>query len=106
MQKVESFLMNVGKQKQALLTSAFSSFTSLDILSPKNNANAFNGNCERFRLTSREKDIAQLICKGNTYKAIAAGLYISVRTVTTHVQNIFEKLKVSNKIEVINKLEC
>jgi DNA-binding NarL/FixJ family response regulator len=40
------------------------------------------------------------------HKAIGETLFISERTVTKHVQNIFEKLHESNKIELINKPEA
>ena len=106
LQKVESFLMNSGKQKQALMTSAFNNLNTQGALSPKNVNDIFENNCEKYKLTLREKDIAQLICKGTTYKAISTDLFIAERTVTTHVQNIFHKLEVSNKIEMTNKLEC
>jgi len=44
------------------------------------------------------------ICEGEKYKDIAERLFISERTVTTHVQNIFKKTKVTSKIELLNKL--
>ncbi len=63
-------------------------------------------NCERFALTPREKEIAVLICRGQSYKQIAETLYISERTATKHAQNIFDKAKVSNKLELLNKLSA
>lgn len=60
--------------------------------------------CKQYQLTSREREIAKLICKGSSYKQIADGLFIAERTVTKHVQNIFDKVKVSNKLELLNKL--
>lgn len=62
-------------------------------------------NCELYNLTKREKEIARLICKGNTHKQVGETLYISERTVAKHVQNIFEKVEVSNKLELCQKLE-
>jgi len=70
----------------------------------KNNE-LFDQNCEVYKLTSRERDIVKLICEGYKYKDIGDTLFIAERTVNKHVQNILEKLKVSNKIELINKLE-
>jgi DNA-binding NarL/FixJ family response regulator len=55
-------------------------------------------------LTTREIEVAGLIAKGKTYKEIAKELYISEKTVTKHIQNIFGKAGVSNKVELINKL--
>jgi DNA-binding CsgD family transcriptional regulator len=57
-----------------------------------------------FRLTNREREITGLICRGSSYKQIAESLFIAERTVTKHVQNIFDKVKVSNKLELLNKL--
>lgn len=62
-------------------------------------------NAGLYRLTRRETEIARLICKGQTHKSIAETLFIADRTVAKHVQNIFEKVEVSNKIELIKKLE-
>jgi DNA-binding CsgD family transcriptional regulator len=52
-------------------------------------------------LTSREKEILQLIARGLISKQIADKLYISVNTVNTHRQRIIEKLNVSNTYEAI-----
>ena len=61
-------------------------------------------NCSQYHLTNREKEIVPLICKGNTHKQIAENLYIAERTVAKHVQNIFEKVHVSNRMELRDKL--
>jgi DNA-binding CsgD family transcriptional regulator len=57
-----------------------------------------------YHLTKREQEIASLICSGSSYKQIGEHLYIAERTVTKHVQNIFDKVHVSNKLELLNKL--
>ncbi|MCE6989562.1 helix-turn-helix transcriptional regulator [Dyadobacter sp. CY323] len=56
-------------------------------------------------LTSREKEIVRLVREGKPYKSIADQLFISERTVSKHIQNVFEKLGVSNKIELLSRLE-
>jgi DNA-binding NarL/FixJ family response regulator len=61
--------------------------------------------CSRYQLTNREIEIVQLIRQGVRYKTIGEKLFISERTVNKHVQNIFEKCNVSNKVELIRKLE-
>ncbi len=61
-------------------------------------------NCKSYRLTNREIEIVRLIWKGNTHKQIAESLFISERTVAKHVQNIFEKVQVSNRVELLHKL--
>ena len=47
-------------------------------------------------LTSREREILQLIAEGHTSKKIAKQLYISVKTVETHRQSIMQKLDIHN----------
>jgi len=54
-------------------------------------------------LTRREREILSLMAKGKINKEIAALLYISPETVKKHVQNIYVKLGVHNKIEALNK---
>lgn len=65
----------------------------------------FLESCKAFQLTQREIEIANLIRDGYKYKDIAASLFISERTVTKHVQNIFSKTSVSSKIDLIKTLE-
>lgn len=48
-------------------------------------------------LTPRENEVARLIIEGSTNQEIAENLCISMSTVKCHIQNIFEKLKVSNR---------
>lgn len=66
----------------------------------------FGKNCELFQLTKREMEIARLICTGLTHKAIGETLFISEKTVGKHAQNIFEKVRVSNRMELCQKLDA
>lgn len=66
----------------------------------------FLKNCELYQLTKRETEIARLICTGLTHKTIGEALFISEKTVGKHAQNIFEKAKVSNRVELIQKLDA
>lgn len=50
-------------------------------------------------LTHREMQILQLIADGKTNKEIAAAHFVEVSTVKTHVNNIYTKLAVSNRVE-------
>lgn len=52
-------------------------------------------------LTSMEKKILQLVSTGKKRKQIAEELYISERTLSNHLQHIFEKLGVSSAVEAI-----
>ena len=53
-------------------------------------------------LSSREKEILEMLSQGLLYKEIAARVFISPQTVRKHVYHIYEKLHVSNKIEAVN----
>jgi DNA-binding CsgD family transcriptional regulator len=68
------------------------------------NPETFVINCQRYQLTKRQVEIVLLLRRGYTYKAIAEGLFISEKTVNNHVQNIYEKIGASNKVELIHKL--
>ncbi|WP_413926679.1 LuxR C-terminal-related transcriptional regulator [Clostridioides sp. ES-S-0190-01] len=54
-------------------------------------------------LTHREKLILQFLYNGVKRKDIATQLYLSERTVSNHIQNIFDKLNVSSSLEAVTK---
>ena len=54
-------------------------------------------------LTDSEKQIIQLIAEGQKRKDIASTLYISERTLSNHLQHIFEKLDVTSAVEAVTK---
>ena len=54
-------------------------------------------------LTDCEKQILQLTANGRKRKEIAGTLYISERTLSNHLQHIFEKLDVSSSVEAVTK---
>jgi DNA-binding NarL/FixJ family response regulator len=52
------------------------------------------------QLTNRERDVLRLLARGYAYKEIAKELFISIKTVETHVSNVLRKLQVSNRYEL------
>lgn len=52
------------------------------------------------RLTSRERDVINLIAEGESNKAIAKRLHISPHTVKSHVRNIMEKLTLHTRLQI------
>ncbi|MBK9729527.1 MAG: response regulator transcription factor [Saprospiraceae bacterium] len=54
-------------------------------------------------LTSREKEVIELISKGKLEKEVANELFISYKTVKTHITNIYTKLQVNTRVEALNK---
>ena len=55
-------------------------------------------------LTVRENEVVKLLSKGKSYATIAEELCLSVNTIKTHTRNIYEKLHVSKKEELMRKL--
>jgi ATP/maltotriose-dependent transcriptional regulator MalT len=56
-------------------------------------------------LTARELEVARLIVDRRTNAQIAAALFLSQKTVETHVRNLFHKLDVSSRVEVARVVE-
>jgi DNA-binding CsgD family transcriptional regulator/tetratricopeptide (TPR) repeat protein len=56
-------------------------------------------------LTERELEVARLIVDRRTNAQIAAELFLSTKTVETHVRNLFQKLGVSSRVEVARAVE-
>lgn len=49
------------------------------------------------RLSQREREVLRLIARGYAYKEIAKELFISIKTVETHVSSVLRKLQLSNR---------
>ncbi len=74
----------------------------------KNSENevAFEEKIASFELTNREIEVLSLITEGLTYEQIAPKLYISKNTVKYHMKNIFAKMEVSNRVQLLKKVEA
>lgn len=72
--------------------------TALDITS---NEKAIQ---DKFSLSDREIEVIELLAEGLTNQNIAQQLHISVNTVKSHIKRIYQKLKISNRLQLINKL--
>ncbi|HVR32265.1 MAG TPA: response regulator transcription factor [Acidimicrobiia bacterium] len=51
-------------------------------------------------LTDREREVLRLIARGYTYRETGEELFISIKTVETHVSNVLRKLQLSNRNEL------
>lgn len=100
---------NLTKQHSAIISQAYKL-----ILSDRNReqsaeiklpGNLLDRNAKKYGITAREVEIISLIIKGLPYKVIGHTLNISEKTLAKHVSNIFLKVSVTNKVELINKLE-
>jgi len=52
------------------------------------------------RLSAREREVMRLIARGYAYKEVATELFISVKTVETHVSAVLRKLQLSSRYEL------
>lgn len=109
--KVDSILCNLKQQRTAIVSKAYQNILTENgyphlpkTVSPKRCA--FTENCKSYRLTAREVEIIKLLIKGLPYKLIGDQLNISDKTVAKHISNIFGKVEVNNKVELINRLEA
>ena len=57
----------------------------------------------QLKLSKRELEILNLIAQGHSNEEIAAKIFVSVSTVKTHNQNLFEKLDVKRRIQAVEK---
>ena len=49
------------------------------------------------KLSAREREVMKLIARGYSYKEVAKELFISIKTVETHVSSVLRKLQLSNR---------
>src|SRR5215203_2705100 len=56
-------------------------------------------------LTRREREVAALVAQGYTNRQIATGLFVSERTVETHVANVLRKLNVHSREQITSRLD-
>ena len=67
-----------------------------DIVKNKNEENDFT-------ISQRENDVLVQLSKGLNYNEIAENLFISPSTVRKHIENIYRKLQVNNKVQAVQK---
>jgi len=67
---------------------------------PTNNTQAIESYALLETLSSREKDVANMICGGENNKVIGNALNISERTVKAHLTSIFKKLNVPDRLRL------
>jgi len=70
-------------------------FTALPHAAPREAAQPFP------ELTEREREILEMIARGQNNQAIANSLVLSIKTVQNHISNIFNKLEVADRAQAI-----
>ena len=76
-------------------------FKTLKLLrNPQN----FENKCDlEFKLSAREIEVLEQLSKGLSYNTIAENLCLSPSTIRKHIENIYKKLQVHNKLEAVEK---
>jgi DNA-binding NarL/FixJ family response regulator len=54
-------------------------------------------------LTAREREVSHLLIEGKTYKQVAYDLNIAPDTVRQHIKNIYKKLQINSRIELVRE---
>lgn len=68
------------------------------------NPQTFENKCDlEIKLSPREIEVLEQLSKGLSYTVIAENLFLSPSTVRKHIENIYTKLQVHNKLEAIEK---
>ncbi|GAK49099.1 hypothetical protein U14_00317 [Candidatus Moduliflexus flocculans] len=63
--------------------------------------NSIDEFCTKFQLSSREKEVLLLLLQGQTNSQIAERLFISINTAKTHISNIYQKIGVNRRYELL-----
>jgi DNA-binding CsgD family transcriptional regulator len=62
---------------------------------------SFDETTKRYSLSSREQDVAKLVCEGFDTRQIAEALFISQATVKNHLHNLYEKTETSGRADLV-----
>ncbi len=88
---------------EALFGSAIATRLTSFFQNSRGRANTSQANEPFPDLTDREREILELIAQGENNQEIAQTLYISAKTVSNHISNIFGKLQVADRAQAIVK---
>ncbi len=55
------------------------------------------------KLTKREIQVLSLVIQGKSSQQVATELFLSKRTVDFHLANVYDKLRVSNRVQALNR---
>lgn len=83
--------------------SPMSSLIARQVISVFQHQSEMKSGENEFDLTTREKEVLNLLAEGNNYQEIADRLFISVDTVRHHIRNIYRKLHVHSQSEAVAK---
>lgn len=103
--KAYSVLLNRSNQEEYIVSQAKDAISNF-LMNRRNDKNSiishFEEKANEFNITKRQKEIILLISQGYEYKDIAAKLFLSPKTINRHIQILYQKLNINNKIELLN----
>ncbi len=106
--KIKNLIRNKSEQQQRNISGIgrkLEEFLKININKESEKYVKFNNICVKFKISSREKEVLGLIIRGLLNKEMSHELQISLSTVDFHIHNIYRKLNVQNKVELINKIK-
>jgi DNA-binding CsgD family transcriptional regulator len=62
------------------------------------------GFAQRYRLTPREREVAELVLTGMRARDIAERLFVSTKTVEAHLYSVYRKCGVRSRVELLNRV--
>jgi len=96
--KPGSFSLNLLELYSSLLQPNVNTRPNINSSNKNSTANSL-----RELLTKRELEVIEGLASGFTYDQIAVKMFISINTIRKHVKNIYAKLDVKNKVQMVNK---
>jgi len=78
---------------------------SLELLRNPQKFDSAKEDSKTYSLSKREVEVLEEISKGSEYTQIAEDLFISPKTVRKHIENIYKKLQVHNKMQAVKKAQ-
>ena len=103
--KINAIIVNREKQKNEAMKESIQAIMER-MLKVKDvsyeNEDFFNKQCQIYKITERQKEIILLIANGLEYKEISDKLNISIKTTGKHIETLYEKTNVHNKVDLIN----
>lgn len=91
-------------QRLSVLLGNHAFLTTLTAMSSSEQTAAVDGLALFGNLTERERQISDLLSRGRTYRMVAGELCLSENTVKTHIKNIYSKLGIQSKAELVQLL--
>ena len=104
LEKIRTILINTQRQNEAFV-SQFQTIRLNHDIAPPSSLSFLKYDYDRFNLTNREIEIIHLVSGGLSNDEIADTLNISRNTVPTHMRNIFKKVGVNRRSDLIAKLK-